>query len=220
MHSIGCLSQKGGVGKSTLATLIATIYAGARWRSVLVDLNTKQKSSSDWAAIRAERHLDPPVPAFATTDVAKTMRELDGVDLIVFDGKPDSDRTSLEIARISDLVIVPAGVSLFDLKPQVLFAQELLASGIEKRRVLFVLIKSVDSDLVLADARGFIEASGFEIAKTDIPLRAGYQLAQNQGQAISETTFPTLNDRALALAGEIVEKFDLLTRPVVKEKRA
>ena len=204
MLTIACLSQKGGVGKSTYSRLVAVAYAGSGWVVKIADFNTKQKTSTDWAATRQEKHIEPLVAAETFTSVKLALKQADNYDLMVFDGRPDSDVTSLEIARIADLIVVPAGVSLDDLQPQVLFAHELISKGVDRRRLLFVVNRTVDSQLVCDDAHSYIRGAGYECAATDIPFKTGYQLAQNGGRALTETLYATLNSRAGDLVGEII----------------
>ena len=45
---VGVISQKGGVGKSTLARLIAREYAAAGWDVKIADLDISQGTSTDW----------------------------------------------------------------------------------------------------------------------------------------------------------------------------
>ena len=40
-----------------------------------------------------------------------------------------------------------------------------------------------------------------------MPVKTGYQLAQNTGRAINESQYPSLNERADALAQEIIDRF-------------
>jgi Mrp family chromosome partitioning ATPase len=49
---IGVVSQKGGVGKSTLARLIAREYAQAGWRVKIADLDIQQCTAFSWQARR------------------------------------------------------------------------------------------------------------------------------------------------------------------------
>lgn len=201
---IACLSQKGGVGKSTLARLIARTYAIASWRVKIADFNTKQKTSVDWAALRMSQHIEPEIPAEAFTSVKLALRQ--EVNLLVLDGRPDSDTTSLECAKEAHLIVIPCGVSLDDLKPQVLFAHELSSRGIERGKMVFVLNKSTDSEIAVNDARRYITDAGYKVAKTDLSMKVGYQMAQNVGRAASETQYPSLNDRADSLAAELVDR--------------
>ncbi|MCP1540086.1 ParA family protein [Methylorubrum extorquens] len=208
MQTLAVLSQKGGVGKSTIARLMATAYAGAQWRVKIADFNVKQLTSVDWSASRMAAEIQPEVPAEAFSSVKQALRQNLHYDLMVFDGKPDSDVTSLEIARESDVILLPAGVSGDDLRPQVKFAHELVSRGVDRARIHFVINKTLESAASISDARGFIEAAGYRVLATDLPSKTGYQLAQNMGRAISESAFATLNERADALAQEVV---DLMT---------
>jgi chromosome partitioning protein len=207
MLMIACLSQKGGVGKSTFARLIATAYAHSGWEVKIADFNTKQKTSTDWAAMRQELVDVSNLPAVAAetfSSVKAAQKQSGNYDLMVFDGRPDSDSSSLEIARVADLIVIPVGVALDDLKPQVLFAHELASKGIDKRRMIFFVNRTVDSELACQDARAYIEGAGYQCAKTWIPMRTGYQIAQNSGRSIIETLYMSLNMRASELAAEIV----------------
>lgn len=203
MIVIACLSQKGGVGKSTLCRLISTGYASSGWSVKIADFNLKQKTSTDWAAIRMESQIEPSVQAEAFSSVSTALRQAGQFDLMVMDGRPDSDVTTLEIARRANLIIVPVGVTMDDLAPQVRFAHELRSKGIDKRRILFVVNKSVESAISIADARAYISEAGYTCAETDLPMKTGYQIAQNSGRSALETTFTTLNERAGRLAEEI-----------------
>lgn len=180
---ISCLSQKGGVGKSTLARLIATTYAQSGWNVLIADFNTTQLTSVKWAKLRAEANILPPVRAEAWIQPTKLRRSI--ADLVVADGRPDSDQTSLDIARLSDLVIVPTGLSLDDLEPQVTFALELQAKGVPNQRIMFVLNKVTESESSIEAARKFINQH-FEIAGEDLSARTAYAHAQNQGRALNE----------------------------------
>jgi chromosome partitioning protein len=201
-YVISVLSQKGGVGKSTLTRLIARSYASAGWDVKIADFNTKQKTSVDWAAMRMEANIEPIVPAEPFTSVKQAMKST--AQLLVMDGRPDSDTTSLECARESHLIVIPTGETLDDLKPQVLFAHELVSRGIANNLMLFVL-NNTTTPASVADAKNYVRSAGYKVAQHDLGSRAGYRLAQNVGRSVSETFFPALNERAEALAAEIAE---------------
>jgi chromosome partitioning protein len=210
MLAIACLSQKGGVGKSTLARLMAQTYAKGSWRVKIADFNVKQKTSVDWAALRMSQQVIPEIAAEAYTDVTKAMKMLD-IDLLVVDGKPDSDTQTHRIAQDSNLIVIPTGCSADDLVPQLRFAHELMMRGIPAEKLLFVLNKATDSPAAIADARTFIKNGGFETAETALPMKTGYMNAHNQGRCLAETEFASLNDRASCLAQEIVDRLNKLT---------
>lgn len=213
MKTLAVLSQKGGVGKSTIARLMATAYAGAGWRVKIADFHTKQLASVEWAGVRLRHEAQPEVPAEAFPNVKKALTQQTQYDLMVFDGKPSFDAIALDIARESDLVVIPTQVTLDDLDPQVKFAHELLSRGVERADILFVLNKTLDSAASVTDAKGYVEAAGYRCAATDLPVKTGYQLAQNQGRAINESQYRSLNERADALAQEIIDRLSAALVP-------
>jgi len=206
---IACLSQKGGVGKSTLARLISHTFVKNDWSVLLADFNTRQNTASDWGKIRAAEGVEPAIQVKPFNSPTAIKHE--EVDLVVADGKPDSDITSLAIAQQSSLVIIPTGLTFDDLKPQVAFAMELRNKGVENHRILFVLNKTSDqSTNAVTDARNYISEAEFQIAESELSYKIGYQMAQNTGRAISESNFKTLNDRAMGLMDEIIRKVNKL----------
>lgn len=208
MLVIACLSQKGGVGKSTLARLIAKTYAAGDWKVKIADFNVKQKTSVDWAAIRMSQAVQPEIQAEAFTDVSKAIAS--DVDLLVFDGKPDSDTQTIRLAQESTLTVIPTGMSTDDLVPQVRFAQELKLRGLDARKIFFVLNKTTDSIAGIMEARNFVKTAGFGVANSFLPMKTGYINAHNSGRTLSETEFPTLNERAERLAQEVINRVSTL----------
>lgn len=205
-HIIACLSQKGGVGKSTLARLIAWGFAEAGWQTKIADFNTRQKTSVDWVLTRRANGLVPEVDADEFTTIKPMLK--DKADMIVADGRPDSDQTSLEIARVADLVIIPTGTTIDDIKPQLLFANELRQKGVPMSKMVFMINKTTESQLATDEARGSIEGLGYEVLKTDLSAKTGYQMAQNQGKSVAETLYPSLNQRAFQLLNEIATRME------------
>lgn len=203
MLIVSVLSQKGGVGKSTLARLIARTYANADWQVKIADFNLKQKTSVDWAALRTEAKIEPTIAAEAFGSMKSALQQ--SYDLMVCDGKPDADASTLEIAKSSHLIVIPSGTAVDDLMPQVKFAHELRSKGIEQNSILFVLNQTPDSEAAVRDAKAFIQQAGYKTTANDIPFKTAYQNAQNAGRSISETNYPRLNDKSEKLAQEIVD---------------
>lgn len=200
---IACLSQKGGVGKSTLARLIARTYAVAGWTVKICDFNTTQLTSVKWSKLRSDENIQPAVPAEPYNTPTRMRRE--GCNLVVADGRPDSDQSSLDIARLADLIVVPTGLSLDDLEPQLMFANELVQKGVHPARILFVLNKTTDSAVAVQEARNYLRT--YVVAEQDLTARTSYQRAQNHGRALSEVGVKvgSLEEKADLLAAEIVE---------------
>ncbi|MGV1754857.1 ParA family protein [Agrobacterium sp. CG674] len=203
---ISCLSQKGGVGKSTLARLIARTYAVSGWTVKIADFNTKQLTSVVWGELRKANLIEPKIMAEAFD--RPTRLRTDEADLVVADGRPDSDQSSMEIARVSDLIVVPTGLPLDDLQPQLMFANELVEKGIDKARILFVLNKTTESKVAVIAARNYLRtATNFAVCENHITSKTSYQRAQNHGYSLSEVqglNTQRLEETADLLAAEIV----------------
>src|ERR1017187_8881791 len=87
---IGMVSQKGGVGKSTLARLIAREYAQAGWNVKIVDLDVSQGTSFNWQARRLQNQIDPSVSVERFGTVDQALKQRDHYDLLILDGPPHS----------------------------------------------------------------------------------------------------------------------------------
>ncbi|SOC90022.1 chromosome partitioning protein [Rhizobium sp. AN5] len=201
---IACLSQKGGVGKSTLAHLIARTYAVAGWSVMIADFNLTQLTSVKWSRTREKSGIEPKVPAEAYHMPSALPRE--DSNLVVADGRPDSDQTSLDIARLADAIVLPTGLSIFDLEPSLAFAKELVAKGVNRDKIIFVLSKVTDSKLAVSEAREYL--SEFRVAHQTLELKHSYMKCQNHGYALSEVhglNTARLEEIADLVAAEIVD---------------
>jgi chromosome partitioning protein len=58
---LGIVSQKGGVGKSTVARLLAREHAQAGWNAKIADLDIAQGTSFNWQARRLHHDVKPAV---------------------------------------------------------------------------------------------------------------------------------------------------------------
>src|ERR1700683_393732 len=73
---VALVSQKGGVGKSTLARIIAREYASAKWNVKIADLDIGQGNSFNWQSRRLQHDIKPviAVERFGTVEQIGYMR--------------------------------------------------------------------------------------------------------------------------------------------------
>jgi chromosome partitioning protein len=202
---IGLVSQKGGVGKSTLARLVAREYAHAGWHVKIADLDISQGTSTDWKQRRERSGIKPDVAVEPFGTVSQALKVAQTYDLLLFDGPPHSMAGTLEIAQASDAVILPTGLSLDDLKPSILLAHELIEKSIPRYKLVFVLCRVGDRENEISEAKAYIKKAGYEVLDGALPERTGYRLASDQGRAVSETTHPSLREKAERVAQSIVD---------------
>jgi chromosome partitioning protein len=111
--------------------------------------------------LRAERAIKPDVASEAYASIKLAIAQRDIYDLMVLDGRPDGDISSLDLARAADLIVIPVGVSWDDLQPQIKFANELRSRGIDKARIRFALNQTLDSPSKIEDAKQLTRGAGW-----------------------------------------------------------
>lgn len=211
---IGAVSQKGGVGKSTLNRLLAKEFIAGGYTAKIIDLDTNQNTCHEWAMERNKRSLEPFIPVQQYTRLDRALKDEGGqYDVLLLDGAPNSDRLSLKIAEASDLVIIPTGIGDDDIKPSKRLMNELVRSGVPKEKIVFALCKVVGTaKATVASAYYSLKDEGYDVLEGAMRFQAGYIAAFNEGRAATETVFKTLNDEAEEMGNCVVERLKKLQR--------
>ncbi|MFV1654379.1 MULTISPECIES: ParA family protein [unclassified Phaeobacter] len=209
-YIIGMISQKGGAGKSTLARLFARELASGGFSVKIADLDTQQQTSALWASDRAENGLAPLIRAETFAHVKTALQDASGFDAYLLDGRPHADTQTLEIARASDLVVIPTNETKDSLRPAVALANSLADSGVPVAKIVFALTMTT-SDAEMRAARDYLAQSDFDTLAGFLPSSTGYKKALDEGKALTETGFPTLNAKAETLAQSLIDRLASLT---------
>lgn len=203
---VSMVSQKGGVGKSTLARLMACSFAPLGWTVKIADLDIGQATSYLWRARRVQHDIQPDIPVDLFPSVEKALALAEHYDLLILDGAPHATKATLAMAANSDLITIPTGLSLDDLNPAVLLAHDLVSHGVARGKIVFVLCRVGASPLEIQDARDYIAQAGYEVLPGAIPEMTGYRRAIDRGRAVTETSFKTLNEYAEQVAQGMVDR--------------
>src|SRR3954454_14039122 len=117
MRTIALVSQKGGVGKTTLAINLAAAAQRDGLQVVIADTDPQQ-STYEWYRGRREQHPLPYVAQVFSKSIGDVIEKAkrNGADLLVIDTSPNSTEDSLAIAECADLLIVPCAPSFIDLR--------------------------------------------------------------------------------------------------------
>lgn len=189
---IGVVSQKGGVGKSTLVRALAVEYARNGFSVKIADMDLRQKTTTEWNCIRMENNASPTLAVEPFASVKDVLKQEPHYDLILFDGVGQADTQTLEIALASDFIILPTGVTRDDLIPQVKLAHELRKKGIEKSRLAFALSRVGGSTVEQEAATEFIQDAGYYCAGS-VQERTSIGQCHDNGLAANETKYPSVN---------------------------
>ena len=196
--AVSFVSQKGGVGKSALARLLA-VGAAHRGRKVLLaDFDLEQLTCVEWNALRLRAEIEPEIDARPMKSLKK-LRKSDGdFDFIVADTRGLADSFTRELAEESDVVFLPTGTSGDDLRPTLALARNLAKHGAEGR-IAVILSRVGKSDALLEKAREVIKVSGFDLVEEIWPLRDGLQADLDAGRAGREARNAHLRETARRL---------------------
>src|ERR1019366_9337461 len=108
---IGVISQKGGVGKSSIARLVAREFANNEWSVKIADMDIQQGTSFHWCTQRAANQITPEVRTETFSSVAQALKDANNFDLFIFDGAPAASTATRDIARAADIVLLPTGLA-------------------------------------------------------------------------------------------------------------
>jgi chromosome partitioning protein len=204
---IGFVSQKGGVGKSTLARGIGREAAAGGLSVKIADLDVQQGTSVNWYRRRLEAGIEPIFSVESFKTAAQALKLASQFDYLIIDGPARASAATLEIARAATLIVQPTGSSVDDLEPAVLTFHELVRDGISRDILVFALSR-VGTDAEEIEARAYIKQAGYAVLDGSIQERPAYRQASNVGLSITETRYPQLNKRADTLIQAIVDRTD------------
>lgn len=202
---VAFISQKGGVGKSTLARALAREAADNGLNVKIADLDTQQGTSVDWHRLRLGAAIEPVVSVEAFATAKQALKATRQYELLVIDGPARTSRATLEIALTASLVVQPTSASLDDLRPAVREFHALVNAGIPIERLVFALNR-IGTIAEEAEARTYLEQSGYAVLDGYLLERPAYRQSQNAGYAITETRFSGLRAQADAVMQSLINK--------------
>lgn len=208
---VAFISQKGGCGKSTMAQMISREFAAAEWDVKIADFDMRQGTTTYWKQLREQSGNDPVIAVEPVGTVQQAMKSDQICDLLLFDGPAKASKLVEEIAKISDLIVLPTSVGEADLRPAVLLAHELKKMGIPANKIVFALNRA-GTDAENEQARQYINQAGYDVAEGELPERPGYRQAYQQGRAPTETQFKSLREKAATVSRSIAKKIEALVK--------
>jgi chromosome partitioning protein len=178
MRHILVMNPKGGCGKSTIATNLASYYATRGKHVALADFDP-QRSSVDWVGLRPE---DAPrvVGVQAFEDGLRAVPR--NADVVVIDAPARAHGRELtELVRRAETVLVPVLPSAIDMRAASTFIAELLEVGRVARRQAKI---AVIANRIKENTLSFDELDAY-LRKLGIPYIATLRDAQNYVRAYS-----------------------------------
>ncbi len=204
-------SQKGGVGKSTLARSAAVALACAGRKVLLADFDVEQRTCLRWHAQREARGLKPKIAVAKFSKEAKLGRVSHDYEDVVMDTRGHHDALSLDLATVSDVIFLPSSFSLDDISPTLTVVESLRQAGIPSSRIAVVFCRTGESARQARHARSIFEMN--EIAALDavLPHRDGFASLSATGRTGREASRAALQSIAMALDQALLQFIEAAT---------
>lgn len=202
MKIIAFASQKGGAGKTTLATHLAVQAERAGAGPVGVIDTDPQGTLAAWRAARRA-----PAPRFARATPQRLVKEIAamrdaGVKLLVVDTPPAIGSIIARVVAMADLVVVPSRPSPNDLLA--IGATVEITEGLGKPLV-FVINGATPRARITADAATALSQHG-PVASTTMHQRIAFASSMIDGRAVMEIP------GAVRAADEVIQLWSYLSK--------
>lgn len=183
MKILAITSQKGGVGKTTLATALA-VAADQDGKSVAVFDLDPQASGCFWSD-RRQKELGEAgrTPTVRDIQIARLSHYLDamrqaGADLVILDCPPVHRDIAHDAASVADLILIPTKPEVFDIRAMQQTVQAAQQIG---KPCAVVLTFCPPAGAEIEQARDIVRKQGAELVPVELHQRKAYGRAQMQG---------------------------------------
>ena len=179
MHVVSVLSEKGGAGKTTIATNLATAAHLSGTRTLVVDADP-QATARDWGAAS-----DADTPVVAGVDrgsIADDVPRLgEQFELVVIDGAPRLQDTYAQAVTVSDLVLVPVRPSAADI-----WSAETIIDGCRAYNppARFVVSQQIVGTALADQVQDSLQSFNVPVMNARTSQRVAYTEALGAGQSV------------------------------------
>jgi chromosome partitioning protein len=174
MKVISVLNQKGGSGKTTIATHLSRAFQLAGHDVLLID-SDPQGSARDWAAVRDDQPV--PVVGIDRPTIERDIRAVSHKDLLVIDGAPQAADLAISAIKASHLILIPVQPSPYDI-----WATSDLVDLVKQRiemtdgrlKAAFVVSRAIKNTKMGAEIREALEGYGLPVLTARVTQSVAY----------------------------------------------
>lgn len=194
---VAILNQKGGSGKTTIATNLAHAFQLEGHKVLLVD-SDPQGSARDWNAASDAALL--PVIGMDRPTLSKDIQAvLNNHDLVIIDGAPQIAELAIAAIKCADIVLIPVQPSPYDIWAcedlvDIIKARQEVTDG--KPKVAFVISRVIKNTQLSKEIREALEGYELPVFTNFTSQRVIYAKSaatgstvlgsENQGEAANE----------------------------------
>lgn len=209
MQVIAVLNQKGGSGKTTIATHLARALQLAGKEVLLVD-SDPQGSSRDWAAVREDQPVT--VVGIDRPTIDRDLKNIAHKDFVVIDGAPQAHDLAVSAIKAANFILIPVQPSPYDI-----WATDALVDLVKQRieltdgklKAAFVVSRAIKGTKIGGEVTKVLTGYGLPVLETRIIQRVIYPGSAALGTTVlDEEPSSEAAEEIKALAYEILQIID------------
>ena len=187
MKVIAVLNQKGGSGKTTIATQLARGLQLKGFSVLLVD-SDMQGSARDWRAVDEDNPV--PVIGLDRPTLDKDLKSVSDKDFVVIDGSPQATSLAISAIKAADFVLIPVQPSPYDV-----WATSDLVDLVRQRiemtdgqlQAAFVVSRAIQNANISKEVTGVLSEYELPVLDNKIYQRVIYPKTAALGQTVFDT---------------------------------
>ena len=207
MPVIAIVNQKGGVGKTCLATNLASALANEE-ATLLFDCDP-QRSAFGWASLNPEDHLDLTVQGVDEGSLVRQVRAGSGqYPWVLIDCPPGITRVNADAIRESDIVLIPCKPRVWDVWAcvDIVEAVKLRQQGNRGRpQAAFVISMGRPRTRFSQQIGSALGELGLPILRGRTTEREAYAVAAGEGKSVLTGRDRVARDEINSICAEVQE---------------
>lgn len=187
MKVIAVLNQKGGSGKTTIATHLARGLQ-LQGHSVLLVDSDQQGSARDWRAVDEDNPV--PVIGLDRPTLDKDLKNVSDKEFVVIDGSPQATNLALSAIKAADFVLIPVQPSPYDVwatSDLVDLVQQRIEMTDGKLKAAFVVSRAIQNTNIGKEVAAVLQDYNLPVLDARIVQRVSYPNSASIGKTVFET---------------------------------